>query len=1053
MAQISDRARTVLAEALNTWNPTWPILILCLLGLTAAFPLAAQVVNVTVQGRVYDTTGAAIPEATVTVANPSIGLSRTVTASALGDYQAPSLPPGDYTVTADKAGFQKQVKKVHLDIGAAGNLDFNLAPGQVSEQVTVQDVGAVAEATRTMVSSVIDTQKIENLPVNGRQFIDFALLAPGVTIGDTTSGSTDVIIEPVTKLSFAGQNIHYNFVAIYGADNMSTASGIQKTTPSQEAVQEFRVINSDYSTEFGRAVCGIVNIITKSGSNTFHGSAYEYFRHDKMDAKNELAAAGGFNKLRQNQFGATVGGPISKDKTFYFANYEGQRHSESPFYNSAVLANIQAINNVKENVFGLPGENLFVTRTINYDNFLVKLDHNFNTQNSMFLRYFLNDNRATNLSPLNDGFDLPSGFKNNNFRDQSIVGNLTTVFSSSLVNELRMQYAHRFFDFPTVSTQPHLEVSNLFTMGVNRGNPDFYEEGRFEIVDNVSKTVGRHTITFGGDFNHVNTTESFPLFYPFEADFGSLSAFLGTDFFGAPHPFVIFFERFDAASGFNETNFPASVYQGSAIPANIRNEARGEVAHTYEGLFIEDKWRPTNSLTVNYGLRWEGETYPSALINSPLKNFDPRAGFSYAPSSLKGVVLRAGAGIFHGTIPSPLLMCQIPSCGGVIGKLPGRENIQDDQNAVTRLSAFGSDPVTMIGALQGLLGPTVANPAYPLPALDAVIARFAKDHKPPYGAQVSAGIEFQPFQDAVVDVTGLHVRGVHLGSFYNVNQPDPSGQLPFHDSQGDLGLKNMYCANFPCFPPVIAPGVRCAVFTGCPLPAGFLGYAVDFEADSRWDSQWDGLLVNFNKRMSHHIGFGLSYTWSKGIDDGPNPSFVLIPQDSSNFRAERAVSSDFASQRFVGNFTVAGPQNLNRVLNGWQLGMIVTLESPHYFTKFAGFDANGDIFGNNDRVGIEPRNTFKGDSYQSVDARVSRTFAFTERTHLEAIAEAFNITNTLNVHFFNTAYGASDFCPAGGAVYCGTGPFYKEGSPNPFYGQPRAIFNPRQVQLALRLTW
>ena len=152
-------------------------------------------------------------------------------------------------------------------------VDFNLSVGQVAEEVTVQDVGEVAEPTRIMVSSVIDSQKIEDLPVNGRQFIDFALLAPGVTIGDTTSGSTDVIIEPVTKLSFAGQNIHYNFVAVDGADNMSTASGIQKTTPSQDAVEEFRVINSSYSTEFGRAVGGIVNIITKSGTNNLHGSA------------------------------------------------------------------------------------------------------------------------------------------------------------------------------------------------------------------------------------------------------------------------------------------------------------------------------------------------------------------------------------------------------------------------------------------------------------------------------------------------------------------------------------------------------------------------------------------------------------------------------------------------------------------------------------------------------------------------------------------------------------------------------------------------------------
>jgi len=1019
--------------------------------LVASVSVTAQVVSVNVQGRVNDSSGAAISQATVTAVNAATGLSRSTTADAVGEYQIPLLPPGDYTVTAEKTSFGKSAKKIHLDIGAAGSLDFSLAPGQVIAQVEVQDVGELAEPTRTTVSSVIDEQKIENLPVNGRQFIDFALLAPGVTIGDTTSGSTDVIIEPVTKLSFAGQNIHYNFVAIDGADNMSTASGIQKTTPSQEAVQEFRVINSDYSAQFGRAVGGIVNIITKSGSNRLHGSAYEYFRNDAMDAKNALAA--GFNKLRQNQFGGTLGGPIQKDKTFFFGNYEGQRHVESPFYNSAVLTNLTDINNTKVNFFGLPAENLQVNRTINYDNVLFRVDHTFSDREVLSARYFFNDQRGTNLSPLNDGFDLPSGFKNNTFRDQSLVGSLTSIFSSSLVNDLRVQYAHRNFDFPTVSTQPHLEVSNVFTMGVNRGNPDLYTEGRFEIVDSVTKTFGQHTLTFGGDFNHVNTTESFPLFYPFEADFGSLDAFKGTDFVGAPHPFVIFFERFDAASGFNETSYNTSVYQGTAVSQAVRNQAKGTLGHTYEGLFVQDKWRATSNLTLNYGLRWQGETWPSAALKNPMKNFDPRAGFSYAIPGSHSVVVRGGAGLFHGTIPSPLLMCQIPSCGGTIGKFPGREDKQDYLNAKTRLSAFGSDPFTMAGAFAGMVGPGLTTAAYPLPALDAVIVRFAKDHKPAYGAQASLGIEFQPFKDAVLDITGLHVRGIHLGSFYNVNQPDPSGQLPFHDSRGGIGMKNMYCANFPCTPPVIAPGVRCAVFTGCAVPSGFLGFAVDFEADSKWDSQWDGLLVTFNKRMTKHVGWGMSYTWSKGIDNGPNPSFVLIPQDTCCFDKERALSADHVASRFVGNATFAGPTHMNALVDNWRMGMIVTLQTPHYFTKFAGFDSNGDIFGNNDRVGIEGRDTFRGDTFQSVDLRLSRTFALHEGINLQAMAEGFNLLNTLNVNYYNTAYGASDFCPAGGPAYCPAGPLFKEGSPNPSYGTPRSIFNPRQIQLALKLTW
>jgi hypothetical protein len=1052
-----------------------------------AIALHAQTTTASIEGTTRDASGALLPRTTVTAVNTGTGFTRSTVSSDSGSYQLLLLPVGEYTVTAEQKGFQKQLRRVRLELGAAAVVDFALAVGQVTQEVEVRGEAEAVEPTRSMISSVIAEREIQSLPVNGRQFIDFALLAPGVTIGDTTSGSTDVIIEPVTKLSFAGQNIHFNFVAIDGADNISTASGIQKTAPSQEGVQEFRVINSSYSTEFGRAVGGIVNIITKSGTNTFHGSVYEYFRNDKLDAKNPLVSpnlsscaipgdpfSGGcqpMDKLRQNQFGFTLGGPIRKDRTFVFGNYEGQRHRESPFYNSVILQHLdcnstidpqcgtspRSINEVKTQVFGLPAENLNVTRDIDYDNFLVKLDHTISPSESLMVRYFFNDQRSTNLSPLNDGFDLPSGFKNNNFRDQSLVGSLTSTLSNSFINDLRVQYAHRFFDFPTVSTQPHLEVTNTFTVGVNRGNPDFYEEGRWEVTDSVTKILGKHTLSFGGDTNHVNTTESFPLFYPFEADFADLNSFLGTDFVGAPHPFVIFFERFQAPN-FSEPTFSTSVYQGGAISQSIRNQAKGEIAHTYNGLYIQDKWRATSKLTLNYGLRWEFETWPSAAINNPMKNFDPRAGLSYALGTKRNLVIRAGAGLFHGIIPSPLLMCQIPSCGGVVGAFPGREGIQDGLNATTRLSAFGTDPFTMATALGGMLKPGLVTASYPLPALDAVIVRFAKDHKPPYGAQASLGIGFEPFRDAVLDVSYLHVRGIHLGSFYNVNQPDPTGQVQLHDSKGNVGPKNLYCTNFPCQPPVILPGVRCTRFN-CPIPPGappdYLGFAVDFEADSRWDSQYDGLLVNFNKRPTHHIGLGISYTFSKGIDNGPNPSFVLIPQDSSNFRAERAVSSDSVKHRFVANATFTTPEKASRLVRGWELGTILTFESPHYFTKFAGFDSNGDIFGNNDRVGIEPRNTFQGDGYQSVDLRVSRTFGLSERVKLQTVAEGFNMLNVLNVRFFNTAYGAADFCPIGGAQGgCPAGgPLFFEGSPNSSYGTPRAVFNPRQIQLALRVTW
>jgi len=319
--------------------------------------------------------------------------------------------------------------------------------------------------------------------------------------------------------------------------------------------------------------------------------------------------------------------------------------------------------------------------------------------------------------------------------------------------------------------------------------------------------------------------------------------------------------------------------------------------------------------------------------------------------------------------------------------------------------------------------------------LPATIVRFTQNHKMPYGIQSSFGVEFQPYKDAVLNISYLRTHGVHLGSFFNINQPSPTGSVLVHDSNGDLGVKNtFFCPVSVCG----APGVP-----GSRNP----NYFTYFEADSRWYSEFDGLLVNLNKRVSHHVGYGISYTWSKTLDDGPNPSFVLIPQDSGNFGAEKALSADDVRHRFVGSMTLAGPTHLNAVLNDFEFSTIVTLESPHYFTKFVGFDANGDGFPLNDRVGLEPRNTFRGDSYQTVDLRLSRTFNVTEKVHLQGMAEAFNALNNVNIRYFNTVYGAPDFIPAG------TPGTFLDGSPNPGYGTPRAVFNPRQIQLALRVTF
>jgi len=1081
--------------------------------LLLATPAPGQTVNATLSGHVLDSSGGAIPHAEVTATNKATGFTRTTTSSDLGEYLITALPAGSYTVTASAKGFKKAGNAITLQVGQAASLDISLAVGETSTQVTVQATTEVTEPTRTQISTVIQERQIENLPVNGREFIDFALLSPAVQIGDTTSGSTDVIVEPVTKLSFAGQNIHFNFIAVDGADDISTVSGIQRGTPPQDSVQEFRVINTNFTTDFGRAVGGIVNIITKSGTNDWHGTAYEYFRNNKLDAKSILAAPG-LNTLRQNQFGIATGGPIKKDKTFFFANFEAQRHGESPYYNSVILANIGdsvnpapgTINFVKKNVFGLPTEpeGLNVLRTADTNNGFARLDHNFNDRNTFMLRYFVNQGTFLNQSPLNDGFDLPSGFKNNRINDQSLVGSLTSVLTPNITNQLRAQFARRSFDFKTATTQPHLEVTNTFAVGVNRGNPDYYLEKRGEVVDDVSINLSKNTLSFGGNTNYVISTESFPLFYPFEADFPSLAAFLGTD--GAvqgcglatcPDPSVIFFERFQAPNFAEPTlaNFQ-QIYAGKAISSAVRNQAEGTINHTYNGLYIQDKWRATKDLTINYGLRWEFETWPSKALNNQYNNFDPRLGLAYRLGGNWNFTIRAGAGLFHGIIPSPLLGCQIPSCGGQNG-FPGHPEL-DALNSKTELFAYAGEAADTNAALQSLLLTGTYPDAAPVPAYvftnagtagancfnamaanltecfdsffgPATVVRFNKDHRNPYGIQNTLSLDFEPAKDTIVSVSFLRVKGVHLGSFYNINQPTPQQSIFVHgDSGASTGCKNGYfvvpfgiaptpggpCADADVLPVAgVVPGVP---GTACELNGIMCpqNYAIYFEATSRWNSVFNGLLVNVNKRFSRHYSLEISYTYSHTIDDGPNPSFVLIPQDSGNFGAEKANSADDVRHRFVANGVVSSPTTGSMWWRDFQLSTIITLQSPEFFTKFAGFDANGDIFGNNDRVGLEGRDTFRGRNIYTMDLRGSRSFTFHEKQTLQISAEAFNLFNHVNIKYFNTVYGSADFCNVAPLPpSCGGGPFFLEGSPNPNYGTPRAVFNPRQIQLVARLSW
>src|SRR5437899_5269493 len=329
-------------------------------------------------------------------------------------------------------------------VGQVATIDITLKVAGAGEKIVVTTETPIIEPTRTEVSQVIDTTQIVALPINGRLFTDFALLSPGVATGRTSLQST--FTDPsVTRISSGGQRDLNNSVTVDGADNINTATGSQRATPSQEAVSEFRVVNNSFAAEYGRALGGIVNIVTKSGTNDVHGSVYEYFMNNALNA-NTLLTQPGFDTFRQNQFGATLGGPVHKDKTFYFLNYEGQRRGQSPQYPALLVNNLAAINAVKAS-FGIAPENLNVLKTADVNNGFMKLDHQLSERNRLSARYSIQD--ATNLNMLvgetldGGGIGAPSSGRNGSLRDQDLVGTLTTTLSENKVNSVLFQWARR----------------------------------------------------------------------------------------------------------------------------------------------------------------------------------------------------------------------------------------------------------------------------------------------------------------------------------------------------------------------------------------------------------------------------------------------------------------------------------------------------------------------------------------------------------------------------------------------------------------------------------
>ena len=676
-------------------RPRWDWAIALLLTVVCSVPHAfpqATAGFAQLSGTVLDSSGRTIAKAVVTARNVDTNILLTATTTGVGFYVIPNLSPGQYDVSASYSGFSKTTQTgIVLTVGQTATVNLTLKVAAAGETVVVTTEAPVIETTKTEISQVIETEQIQDLPISGRLFTDFALLTPSVAKSRTALGSTFTEFE-VTQISFGGMRSFSNEITVDGADFVNTISGVQRATPPQDSVQEFRVVNNSFGAEYGRALGGIVNIVTKSGGNDFHGSVYDYLQNSATDARSLLQPAPLPYALRQNQYGGTLGGPIRKDRTFFFLNYEGRRSAQSPTYAPDLANNIANIDQAKS-YLGLSPEGCdlppaqctgspfsylqSVLKTVNNDYGFARLDHQITANNRLALRYVVED--ARDLGELigntedGGGIGSPSGARNLFIRDQSFVGTLNSVLKPNLVNTVLGQYSRRHYNFPGATGEPDLSVVNDLEMGHNFGTYDAIYESRIEGSESLAWVKGNHVAKFGFDGNYAWSYNNYPGFTPERIllpnldcmyAFGDAISLLTTGTYGTvpgasdcpldPGADGVAFLYWGVAvprTGFVNGYVPSPATGGgfgsgwpNAFPTNEYSNYAYSLNHGYWGFYGQDQWRLNPHFTLNYGLRWDFETGLGSTINADYRAFQPRVGFAYSPDPK--TVIRAGSGLF-----------------------------------------------------------------------------------------------------------------------------------------------------------------------------------------------------------------------------------------------------------------------------------------------------------------------------------------------------------------------------------------------------------------------
>jgi len=973
----------------------------CLLILLVASPLFASGPTGTITGTITDPSGAVVPKARVIVRNEGTNATRDAETNEDGDYTVALLPPGRYRVAVESAGFRRSVfHGVSVDVDQTVRLDFALRVGAITEEVSVTETPPIVQTDTSTLGQVVNNRMVQELPLNERDFLSFALLAPGSQLpAEGSENSTEG-----GALSVNGAREQSNNFLLDGVDNNDPYINQYVALPSIDAIQEFKVQSSDYSAEFGHAGGAQVNVILKSGTNLLHGSLFEFFRNRNMDAKNYFDApdctassvpgtCGDIPRFDRNQFGGTFGGPLRKDKTFFFLAYEGLRRRQATTREATVPSTVQwqMANGLAQELFGCSttpsanppwcqvGQNVYnlypaanvgsdlvdsnifrsapvIDETRNL--FTAKVDEHISPVDTVSLHYSLVDDNTFNpFDPVNAFTALPGYGSFTLGHGQNAGLEWTRVFRSKLVNELRLGFIRMRFNvlqqnhgddinaklgFPDVLTNPvDLGAPDINLIGFDGiGEPVNYPQDRhdttLQVSDNVAWTVGRNQFKIGADFRHVRIDDYLDFLARGDWFFSGLTmaGILAQPPISDP----------TACSGATGDPFPPAICSLTQLLGGIPDYALAVSGNTYNSLrshgvsaYVQDDIHVIPRFLLNVGLRYEFNTPPVEAENRfsvPVLTPCPEPCTAAPQFTVAGT-----DGIPRATY-NPTYRDIAPRIGIAWRPLKSERWVVRSAYGI-----FYDVPISQINIL-----PRINPPFYNLAAYYQT------------GACPGALQGLCTVQD-ILSQTGQQ-SGVVQGQMISPNFRDGYMQQWNADLQYEVQPNWMIDLAY-----VGSKGTRLSnvidrnqqnPLTGFPYPQ----FSSVLFVESNAASSYQSMQFRSERRMSHGLSFLAAYTFSKSIDDissifGGSAGSGL-PQDSQNLSGDRGVSDFNAAHRASLSFVydlpfqrmwARGPDWSRKVLDNWQAGGILTAQTGSPFTVIlAGSPAaSAAAFGNPER--------------------------------------------------------------------------------------------------------